>query len=250
MRSAPPTGAPNGRSTGSLERDDWAALAYQGQVTTGATALLIAGLTIRREATGDTRYDDVLRRLGRFVLAQTEPSGAVLASYDPARRAPGGRRVLQVLHRARPTGRWRACTGPSRTRAGARPRTASAPTWRRRGTRSRTTGRRSPITGRPTACPRPCEFPERGRPPLTEDEVALRAPAGRAVRRPGPLARASIFGPWGASGAGQLRAPWRLVRRDRRGAHRVVADRAGGAAARRPASADRGARHLHRRAWP
>ena len=58
------------------------------RVATGATALLAAGLVIRREATGDTRYDDVLRRLGRFLLAQTEPSGAVLASYDPARGAP------------------------------------------------------------------------------------------------------------------------------------------------------------------
>src|SRR5215207_3947995 len=40
-----------------LERDGWAALASQGQVNTGATALLAAGLTIRREATGETRYD-------------------------------------------------------------------------------------------------------------------------------------------------------------------------------------------------
>jgi small neutral amino acid transporter SnatA (MarC family) len=71
-----------------LERDGWAALEWEGEVNTGATALLAAGLTIRREATGDIRYDDLLRRLGRFLLAQTEPSGAVLASYDPAREAP------------------------------------------------------------------------------------------------------------------------------------------------------------------
>ena len=71
-----------------LERDDWAAIEYQGEVSTGASALLVAGLTIRREATGDTRYDGVLRRLGRFLLTQTEPSGAVLADYDPTSGTP------------------------------------------------------------------------------------------------------------------------------------------------------------------
>jgi small neutral amino acid transporter SnatA (MarC family) len=71
-----------------IERDGWAALTYQGQISTGATALLVAAMDIRREATGDARYDGVLRRLGRFLRAQTEPSGAVLAEYDPARGAP------------------------------------------------------------------------------------------------------------------------------------------------------------------
>src|SRR5918998_3804229 len=71
-----------------LRRDGWAALEGDGRVTTGASALLAAGLAIRRDATGDTRYDDVLSELGRFLLAQTQPSGAVLASYDVARGAP------------------------------------------------------------------------------------------------------------------------------------------------------------------
>jgi hypothetical protein len=71
-----------------IERDDWQALALQGQVATGATALLLAGLDIRRHATGDTRYDGVMRRLGRFLVAQTKPSGAVLATYDLTRDAP------------------------------------------------------------------------------------------------------------------------------------------------------------------
>jgi small neutral amino acid transporter SnatA (MarC family) len=70
------------------ERDGWAAFARPGLIDTGASALLAAGLVIRREATGELRYDDVLRRLGRFLQAQTEPSGAVLASYDPIRGAP------------------------------------------------------------------------------------------------------------------------------------------------------------------
>src|SRR5215204_4028210 len=71
-----------------IERDGWAGLAWQGEIATGATALLAAGLTVRREATKDNRYDDVLGRLGRFLLTQTEPSGAVLASYDLTDQAP------------------------------------------------------------------------------------------------------------------------------------------------------------------
>jgi histidyl-tRNA synthetase len=47
-----------------IERDGWAALEYGSEVNTGATALLAAGLSLRREATGDPRYDDLLRRLG------------------------------------------------------------------------------------------------------------------------------------------------------------------------------------------
>jgi small neutral amino acid transporter SnatA (MarC family) len=70
------------------ERDGWAAFTSPGSIDTGASALLAAGLVIRREATGELRYDDVLRRLGRFLQSQTEPSGAVLASYDPVRGEP------------------------------------------------------------------------------------------------------------------------------------------------------------------
>ena len=137
-----------------VERDGWAALAYSGEVTTGATALLAAGLTIRREATGDRRYDGLLGRLGRFLLAQTEPSGAVLASYDlcAGRRS---RASTPSTTRGRPTGPSPASTGRSRTRAGARRRIGSAPTWRAGATRPRVTGRRSRITGPPTAPPRP-----------------------------------------------------------------------------------------------
>ena len=100
-----------------LERDGWAAIEYQGEVATGASALLVAGLTIRRETTGDTRYDGVLRRLGRFILTQTEPSGAVLADYDPTSGTPVAGEyskyytgeaywALARLHRAFPGEGW------------------------------------------------------------------------------------------------------------------------------------------------
>jgi small neutral amino acid transporter SnatA (MarC family) len=71
-----------------IRRADWSAVEWRGEVEVGASALLTAALLIRREATGDPRYDPELRRLGRFLLAQTEPSGAVLASYSQVREAP------------------------------------------------------------------------------------------------------------------------------------------------------------------
>lgn len=71
-----------------IERDDWAAVTYGGGTSVGATALLVAGLAERRIHTGDDRHDRLLRRLGRFLAAQTEPSGAVLAYYDTGEGRP------------------------------------------------------------------------------------------------------------------------------------------------------------------
>jgi small neutral amino acid transporter SnatA (MarC family) len=109
-----------------VERDDWAAPQYQGEVSSGATALLVAGLAERRADTGDDRHDDLLAQLGRFLLGQTEPSGAVLAFYDvgAGRPVPGvyskyytgeAYWALARLHRLFPGGRW----GDAATRIGA-----------------------------------------------------------------------------------------------------------------------------------
>jgi small neutral amino acid transporter SnatA (MarC family) len=65
-----------------IERDGWAAVSVDGGTSTGSTALLVAGLVGRRLVTNDPRYDAVMARLARFLVAQTEPSGAVLAYYD------------------------------------------------------------------------------------------------------------------------------------------------------------------------
>src|SRR5215207_3783760 len=138
-----------------VRRDGWAALELDGRVTTGATALMVAGLVIRRDATGDTRYDGVLRRLGRFLLAQTEPSGAVLASYDPARGAPVAGEYSKYY------------------------------------------------TGEAYGVSETVDFPERGRPPLTEDEVGY---ARRQAELFGVQARwlGQRYGPWG----GLVRGPY------------------------------------------
>ncbi len=173
-----------------VRRDDWAALGGEGRVTTGATALLAAGLDIRRAATGDTRYDEELRELGRFLLAQAEPSGAVLAEYDAARGAPVAGEyskyytgeaywALARLHRTFPDEGW----GEAADRIGAYLATS----------RDEVEDHWPPIPDHWAAygMSETVEFPDRGRPAAHGRRAELRAPAGRAVRRPGPLARAS-----------------------------------------------------------
>jgi small neutral amino acid transporter SnatA (MarC family) len=153
-----------------FERDGWAAVDWEGEVETGSTALLAAGLVLRREATGSTRYDDVLRRFGRFLVAQTEPSGAVLASYDPirGRPTPGNYSkyftgeaywALALLHRTFPTEDW----GGAADRIGAYLATS----------RDKKEDHWPPIADHWAGygLAETVDFPERGRPPLTEDEV-------------------------------------------------------------------------------
>jgi small neutral amino acid transporter SnatA (MarC family) len=178
-----------------LERDGWAAFAAQGEVDTGATALLVAGLVIRRDATGDTRHDEVLGRLGHFLLAQTEPSGAVLKSYDPAAGAPVTGEyskyftgeaywALALLHRAFPGEGW----GEAADRIGTYLATS----------RDDKEGHWPPIPDHWAAygMSETVEFPDRGRPPLTQDEVDY-------ARRQAALFGVSVrwvsqrFGPWG-----------------------------------------------------
>jgi small neutral amino acid transporter SnatA (MarC family) len=179
-----------------LRRDAWAALEGEGRVTTGATALLAAGLVIRRDATGDSRYDEVLRELGRFLLGQTEPSGAVLASYDLARGAPVPDEyskyytgeaywALARLHLAFPGERW----GEAADRIGGYLATS----------RDDVEGHWPPIPDHWAAygAAETVEFPERGRPPLTDEEVSYARDQAELM---GAQARwlAHYHGPWGA----------------------------------------------------
>lgn len=72
-----------------VDRDgDVAALDTDGQRPVGASALLVAALVGRRAATGDETHDALLRRLGRFLVEQIEPTGAVRAYGNPAPGAP------------------------------------------------------------------------------------------------------------------------------------------------------------------
>jgi multiple antibiotic resistance protein len=178
-----------------LYRNGWAALDWYGEMDTGASALLAAGLAIRREATGDARYDEVLRRLGRFLVAQTEPSGAVLATYDASAGAPVAGEyskyftgeaywALALLHRLFPGEGW----GASADRVGAylaESRDESEGYW-------------PPIPDHWAAygLAETAMLPERGEPPLTEAEVDY---AHRQAELFGGQVRwiEQRFGPWG-----------------------------------------------------
>jgi hypothetical protein len=71
-----------------VRREGWAAVERAGLAPTGGTALLVAALATRKAATDDDRYDDELEDLGAFLVAMTEPSGAVLANWDVGARRP------------------------------------------------------------------------------------------------------------------------------------------------------------------
>jgi small neutral amino acid transporter SnatA (MarC family) len=178
-----------------IERDGWAAFASPGPISTGASALLVAALAIRRDATGERRYDDVLARLGRFLVAQTEPSGAVLASYDPTRGAPVPGEyskyytgetywALARLHRIFPGDGW----GEAADRVGAYLATS----------RDDAEDHWPPIPDHWAAygMSETATFPERGRPPLTQDELDY---ARRQAELFGGQVRwiSERFGPWG-----------------------------------------------------
>src|SRR5690606_1600436 len=64
--------------------DGGRAVALRGQrAPTGASALLVAALVERRLVTGATDHDELIVELGRFLLGQVEPTGAVRAAWDP-----------------------------------------------------------------------------------------------------------------------------------------------------------------------
>jgi len=54
----------------------------------GASALMAAALAQRRDATGDDRYDEDLRALGRFLVGQITTGGQMLNLYDLRTAAP------------------------------------------------------------------------------------------------------------------------------------------------------------------
>ena len=228
-----------------VERDDWAALSDQGRTATGATALLVAGLVERREATGDDRHDALLAELGRFLAAQTEPSGAVLANYDLRVRRPRAGGVLGVLHRRdllglhpAPPARPRRGLGRAGRSGGGLPGHA---TRRRRGPLAADP---RPLGGLRAGRDRGVRRPARRR---TADRRrgGVRRRAGRVLRRPGAVGRAAPRA-LGRAGPDAAAAAGRRVRGGRRGAHRAVAGGRGRASAGGPARTAGRPRHLHR----
>ena len=95
----------------------WSAFAGDGdgRFGSGASALLTAALVLRRERTGDDRYDEVLHDLGAFLTAMVNERGQVYGTYDPHAGAPVPESwskyftgetfwALTLLHRAFPDG--------------------------------------------------------------------------------------------------------------------------------------------------
>jgi len=66
------------------DEGDWSAI-YNGTgpLETGASALYLAGLGLRRQVTGASDLDGEMHRLAAFLVAQTEERGSVLAFREP-----------------------------------------------------------------------------------------------------------------------------------------------------------------------
>jgi len=182
--------------------DDWSAFAFNGVSETGATALLLAGLEVRKEAAGDRYYDDLMRRLGRYLVAQTEPSGAVLAYYDwgSGTARPGGYSqyytgeaywALARLHLLFPGEGW----DKAANRIGAylaTKRDDAEDHWPPIADHWAGYGLADTVV-----------FPERGRPPLTDDEAEYSREQGELFGAQARWVQVRA-GPWGAIARGPM----------------------------------------------
>jgi hypothetical protein len=98
--------------------DDWTAFRVAGEdFRLGANGFLVTSLAHRRLATGDSRHDDVMRAVGRFLLALQEPDGAIRSAWSPQDGGPVAGAygpfatgeaawALTMLHRAFPGEGW------------------------------------------------------------------------------------------------------------------------------------------------
>jgi hypothetical protein len=67
-----------------VEADDWAAVAEPGaRAQLGTAGFTIVALLRRAAITGDAASNDLAAAMGRFVIAQQQPDGSILAFWDP-----------------------------------------------------------------------------------------------------------------------------------------------------------------------
>lgn len=64
-----------------FDHGDWIAWAPPGEMTSGGNGLLLAGLAIRRAATGDRTYDEPMRGIARFLTVLQYPDGSVSVGW-------------------------------------------------------------------------------------------------------------------------------------------------------------------------
>ncbi|MGH2609245.1 MAG: hypothetical protein ACRDHF_09170, partial [Tepidiformaceae bacterium] len=70
-------------------REDWSAIADDsGDLRLGANALMLAGLVFRRDATGDTSRDELMRELGRFLVRLQQPDGSFVDRWRAGDNGP------------------------------------------------------------------------------------------------------------------------------------------------------------------
>ncbi len=68
-----------------IDHDGWTTIAANGdRATLGTVGFTVVALVQRRALTGDLGFDDLMRALGRFILAQQEPEGSIRAYWNPA----------------------------------------------------------------------------------------------------------------------------------------------------------------------
>jgi len=90
----------------------------------GAAALMATSLLIRRQATGDPDYDDVLRQLGAFMVGQQQPDGVMLERWQLETNAPDPNQrsryatgealwAIAMLHEAFPVDGWDDAAWPT-----------------------------------------------------------------------------------------------------------------------------------------
>lgn len=71
-----------------VRQDDWAALADGQSAPLGASALMLVALSERRLLTGDEQYDEVMRELGRFLVAMQRDDGSFNAYWNVETQQP------------------------------------------------------------------------------------------------------------------------------------------------------------------
>jgi hypothetical protein len=72
-----------------VDHADWTTIAEHGaRARLGAVGFTVVALTQRRTLTGDISFDDLMRALGRFIVAQQEPDGSIRAFWDPGTASP------------------------------------------------------------------------------------------------------------------------------------------------------------------
>lgn len=71
-----------------VRHDDWAALADEQSAPLGASALMLVSLSERRLLTGDGQYDEVMRELGRFLVAMQREDGGFNAYWNIETQQP------------------------------------------------------------------------------------------------------------------------------------------------------------------